>query len=172
MFMALEKRLRPQDFKSYVYTIFDLQSFFQGILARQMPHALDQNRVEACFLKEICKINKNIFGLTSHLDDHMIRYVIMFFDNEYADTLLLDEMERAFRFRHHSFKQPPSKTFSARKARTLFNVTKEEFNTLNKRTLTRIYRKLARKHHPDKGGSHTKFVEINNAYQTLLEKIK
>jgi len=42
---------------------------------------------------------------------------------------------------------------------------------MSKSRLTRIYRKLAREHHPDHGESHDKFVEINNAYQILLEKI-
>jgi len=133
---------------------------------------MDQDKVETFFLEEICRINKDLFGLTSHLDDYLIRYLIMFFDNEYADTILLDEMERAFRFRHRSFNHPPPKAFSAGKARTLFHISKEELKNLNKRSLTRIYRKLARKHHPDRGGSHDKFVEINNAYQILLGKIK
>ncbi len=171
-FLAQEKKLGAQNLKSYVYTIFDLQSFFQGFMAKQMPHALDQTKVETYFLKEICRINKNLFGLTSHLHGYMVRYLIMFFDNDYADTLLLEEMERAFRSRHRSFKQPPPKSFSARRARTLFHITKEELKKLNKRGLTKIYRKLAREHHPDRGGSHEQFVEINNAYQILLEKIK
>ncbi len=170
-FMAQEKNLGAQELKSYVYTVFDLHSFFQGFMAKLMPHALDQNKVETFFLKEICRVNKHLFGLTSHLDGYMIRYVIMFFDNTYADTLLLEEMERAFRFRRRSYNQPPPKNVSVPRARNLFKITKEEFKKLTKRKLTQIYRKLAREHHPDRGGSHDKFVEINNAYQALLEKI-
>ena len=171
-FMVQEKTLEPSNLKSYVFTIFDLQSFFQGILAKQMPQALDPNKVETFFLKEICHINRHLFGLTSHLHTYMVRYLIMFFDNDYAYTLLLEEMERAFRFRHRSFDPPPPKAFSARKARSLFKITKEEFKNLNKRGLRKIYRKLAREHHPDRGGSHNQFVEINNAYQILVEKIR
>jgi len=170
-FMVQEKTLEPSNLKSYVYTIFDLQSFFQGMLAKQMPHALDQHKVETFFLKEICRINKHLFGLTSHLHAYMVRYLIMFFDNDYAHSLLLEEMERAFRFRHRSFNQPPPQAFSGRKARSLFKITKEEFKTLNKRGLRKIYRKLAREHHPDRGGSHSQFVELNNAYQILVEKL-
>jgi DnaJ domain len=170
-FMAKEKTLGPNDLKSYVYTIFDLQSFFQGFLAKQMPQALDQKKVEILFLKEICRINKHLFGLTSQLSDYMVRYLIMFFDNEYADSLLLEEMERAFKSRHRSFKVPPKKNVSTAKARTLFKLSKEELKNLDNRKLTRLYRKLAREHHPDHGGSHEKFVEINNAYQTLLQRL-
>ena len=170
-FMAQEKTLEPSNLKSYVYTIFDLQSFFQGALAKQMPQALDQHKVEAFFLKEICRINKRLFGLISHLHAYMVRYLIMFFDNDYAHTLLLDEMERAFRFRHRSFSPPSPKTFSTRKARSIFKITKEEFKNLNKRGLRKIYRRLAREHHPDRGGSHDQFIEINNAYQVLVERL-
>jgi hypothetical protein len=170
-FMDQEKKLESTDLKSYVYTIFDLQSFFQGALAKQMPHALDQHKVETFFLKEICRINKDLFGLTSHLHAYMVRYLIMFFDNDYAHTLLLDEMERAFRFRHRSFNPPSPKAFSGRKARSIFKITQEEFKNLNKRGLRKIYRRLAREHHPDRGGSHDQFVEINDAYQILVGKL-
>ena len=34
------------------------------------------------------------------------------------------------------------------------------------------FRKLAAKHHPDKGGDHKKFVEIKEAYETLSDPVK
>jgi hypothetical protein len=171
-FMAQESKLKARNLKSYVYTIFDLQHFFKGFMAKKMPHVLDQDKVEAFFLEELCHINKELFGLTSHLDDYLLKYLIMFFDNEYAGTILLEDLERDFRFRHRFFNQIPKNSVSTRKARTLFNITREELKTLNKKRLAKIYRKFAREYHPDKGGSHDKFVEINNAYQALLEKIK
>jgi hypothetical protein len=169
-FMAKEKTLKPNDLKSYVYTIFDLQSFFKGFMAKQMPQALDQEKVETLFLKEICRINQHLFGLT-WLSSYMVRYLIMFFDNEYAESLLLEEMEMAFRSRHRTFHPPPPKNISTAKARALFKLGKEDLKNLDKRKLTRLYRKLAREHHPDRGGSHDKFVEINNAYQILLQRL-
>ncbi len=170
-FMTKEKTLKPNDLKSYVYTIFDLQSFFKGFMAKTMPQALDQERIETLFLKEICRINRHLFGLTS-LSSYMVRYLIMFFDNEYAESLLLEEMERAFRSRHRTFHPPPPQNISTAKARALFKLSKEDLKNLNPRKLTRLYRKLAREHHPDRGGSHDKFVEINNAYQTLLQRLR
>lgn len=38
--------------------------------------------------------------------------------------------------------------------------------------IKRAYRKLAQEHHPDKGGSHEKFKEINEAYQVLKDSSK
>ena len=42
---------------------------------------------------------------------------------------------------------------------------------MTKENLTKLYRRLARQVHPDTGGSDEKFIELNNAYQSLLEKI-
>ncbi len=170
-FMTQETGLRPKDFKSYVYTIFDLQRFFQGFMAKQMPQALDQAKVEAFFLDEICDINKILFNL-DHLHNYLVRYLIMFFDNPYGGTVLLEEMEQEFRFRHRSFNQQPKPSVSKAKARDVFNISKSEFNAMDKKALTKKFRKLARAHHPDMGGSHEKFVEINEAYQALVEKFK
>ena len=32
-------------------------------MAKQMPHALDQNKVEAFFIQELCQLNNELFGL-------------------------------------------------------------------------------------------------------------
>lgn len=38
--------------------------------------------------------------------------------------------------------------------------------------LKRAYRKLASQHHPDKGGNHSKFQEVEEAYRTLSDPQK
>lgn len=38
--------------------------------------------------------------------------------------------------------------------------------------IKKAFRKLAAKHHPDKGGDHKKFVEIKEAYETLSDPLK
>ncbi|MDD9301191.1 MAG: J domain-containing protein [Desulfobacter sp.] len=170
-FMAQEKAIKPKDLKSYVYTIFDLQRFFKGFLAKQMPHAMDQNKVETFFIKELCQLNKEFFSLTTHLHEYLARYAIMFFDHSYGDTVLLDDMEKDFRFRHRFFTPRPKPSVSFARAREMFNLGKTEFKSMDKKTLTRKFRQLARKHHPDKGGDDDTFIKINEAYQALLKKI-
>jgi hypothetical protein len=172
-FIRQESRLNLRELKSYVYTIFDLQRFFNGFMAKKMPHVLDQNKADTFFIQELCHLNKTLFQRSGHLHEHLIRYATMFFDHSYGDTVLLEEMERDFRFRSRFFHQPqaPKPAVSRSRAREIFNLTAAELNTMGKRSLTRRFRKLAREHHPDKGGSHDKFVELSEAYQALLEKI-
>lgn len=172
-FLSQESRLKDRELKSYVYTIFDLQRFFRGFMAKKMPHALNQEKVETFFLDELCDINQRLFDRTDHLHPYMNRYLIMFFDHAYADTVLLEELKNDFIFRHRFFRQPPPRpTVSGKKARMVFNIDKQTMKTMSRRELTRRYRELARKHHPDKGGSHDAFVELNNAFQALLKKIR
>jgi hypothetical protein len=171
-FLKQEFSLKSHELKSYVYTIFNLQSFFSGFMAKTMPHALDQERVDHHFLEEICRINGGLFNEKTFLDDYMIRYLVMFFDHAYDNTTLLDDFAHAFMSRHRKFRPPaPRPALSTQKACKAFHLTQKEFAALTKKGLTRQYRKLARQVHPDAGGSHEKFVELNLAYESLLKKI-
>ena len=173
-FMDQERRLRAKELKSYVYTVLDLHRFFQGFMAKQMPQALDQDKVETFFIQEVCLLNKELFGMTGRLHEYLIRYAVMFFDHTYGDSVLLDDMVKDFQFRQRSrWNKPPSATpqIKLSKAFKLFNLTTKTLESMDKKDLTREFRRLARQHHPDRGGSHDTFVELNNAYQALLEKI-
>jgi len=174
LFMDQERILRKKELKSYVYTALDLHRFFKGFMARQMPHALDQDKVETFFIRELCLLNKELFGLTSHLHEYLIRYAVMFFDHTYGDTVLLDDMVKDFQFRQRSRWYKPAGTtgqIGLSRAFKIFNLTAKALAAMDRKDLTREFRRLAREHHPDKGGSHDRFVELNNAYQTLLERV-
>ena len=164
--------LKARELKSYVYAVFDLQRFFQGMTAKKMPQALDQDKVDEYFLTEICRINKTVYKRGKDLDSHLIRYLIMFFDHPYADTTLLDDLAKDFMNRHRVFSPRPADSLSIDNACKLFHISREELKTMTRKHLTRLYRKLARQVHPDTGGSHEKFVNLNKAYETLLEKIR
>lgn len=171
-FLKQEFTLKARELKSYVYTVFNLQRFFDGFMAKKMPHALDQEKVDEYFLEEICRLNTELFNNNTRLDEYMRRYVIMFFDHPYAGTTLLDDFARDFMSRHRVFTPRPEKSITTRNACKIFNITKTALATMTQKHLTKLYRGLARQVHPDTGGSHEKFVELNNAYETLLQKIK
>jgi len=171
-FRRQEFSLQITELKSYVYTIFDLQSFFAGFMAKTMPHALDQEKVDSCFLKEVCRLNLEIFHKKVFLHEYLIRYVILFFDHTYADTSLLDEFAKDFMHRKRHFRPKPANKVSVANACKIFSIMPHLITTITKKSLTKLYREMARKLHPDKGGSNEDFVKLNNAYETLLEKIK
>jgi len=171
-FLKQEFALKAHELKSYVYTVFDLQYFFSGLMAKRMPHVLDQEKVDHYFLKELCHLNNELFHSSTWLDDYLIRYLIMFFDHQYANTTLLDDFAKDFMFRNRSFKPRRQKSISIKNACKVFKITPEIFQQLTSKELTRHYRELARKVHPDTGGTHEQFVELNTAYESLSEKIK
>lgn len=170
-FLGQELSMNVRELKSYVYTVFDLQQFFSGFLARKMPHALDQEKVDGFFLEEICRINTRLFNMTGSLHPYMIRYVIMFFDYPYENTRLLDEFAKDFMYRHR-FHRPKPRGPTTGRALKIFKISEQQIKTMTRRELTRQYRKLARQRHPDTGGSHETFVKLNNAYKRLLDRIK
>ncbi len=171
-FLRQESALKAHELKSYVYTVFDLQRFFHSFMAKKMPQAMDQEKADEYFIKELCRLNKQFFKISSTLHIYMIRYAVMFFDYIYADSTLLDDFVHSFMNRHRSHAPKPKNPVSANNALNIFQLTRNDLKTLTKRKLTRIYRKLARQVHPDTGGSDEKFVELNDAFNTLLEKIK
>lgn len=171
-FLRQEQRLKVRELKSYVYTVFDLQRFFQGFMAKTMPHALNQDKVDDYFGRELCRLNKELFDETEKPHPYMIRYIIMFFDHLYADTTLLDDFANAFMSRRRQFRPPkPRNPVSVKNALAIFGLNSEKIKTMDKKELTRLYRKKARNVHPDTGGSNEKFVELNNAFESLLERI-
>ena len=41
----------------------------------------------------------------------------------------------------------------------------------DRKSIERRYRQLAMKHHPDKGGNADHFVEIKQAYESLIQSV-
>ena len=162
--------------KTYAYVIFDLQRFFSETCARKMPQGLDQNKVDEHFLEEICHLNADPSfwageNIGSTLHEYLIRYVVMFFDNDYGPDASLQDFIKEF-VNARRFRSAPArkKTVSFDEASTLFGVKKETLRTMTKRGLTRLYRRMAQKLHPDKGGEHEKFIQLTEAYQDLLRR--
>jgi len=176
-FMTQEQALKATELKTYVYTAFDLQRFFPTMMAKKMPQILDQHRVDQYFLEEICHINRILFNSdaqqsSNDLNAYLIRYVTMFFDHDYQNSDLLDDYAKEFMYRHHFYKQTPQKKpVQMEKACQVFGVKQEVMTSITRSRLNRLYRRLALKHHPDKGGSNEKFVELTETYEGLLERL-
>ncbi len=173
-FVKMECRLKASELKSYTYVIFDLQRFFTESIAKTMPQGLDQNKVDKHFLEELCRLNSDASfwageDVPDFLHRYLIRYLIMFFDYDYDPDFSLRDYIKKFINKRRSWRSPAQKsTVTFKQASTIFGVKEDVLRTMTKRSLVRLYRRMAQKLHPDKGGSHEEFVELNEAYQKIL----
>ncbi|MEA3232279.1 MAG: J domain-containing protein [Thermodesulfobacteriota bacterium] len=172
-FMRKERVLRPGELKSYVYVIFNLKRFFSTILAERAPETLDQEELDTCFVKEICRLNRSaeFWGDPDHgswLHEYLARYLIIYFDTEFSHGRYLQDELRAFINRHRAYR-PPTKhpNVSMSEASALFGVAQDMLEKMTLAALTRRYRRLALKHHPDRGGDPEMFIRITEAYRSM-----
>ena len=177
-FLESEGVLDSSELKSYVYVIFDLQRFSSKLTAKTMPQALDQKKVDEHFIEEICRLNKDRSfwaGMTTGpgLNEYLIRYIIMFFDNEYGQSYFLHDYIKNF-IDGKRFYAPPLKKSSVTldEAITIFGIKKDKLKKMSRRGLTALYWHMAKKHHPDKGGKHENFIKLTEAYEELLRSKK
>lgn len=174
LILEREQDLSPQEYKSYIFAIFDLQHYFTESCARTMPHALDSDKLDECFLHEICRLDsdklfwqgmKRDAGLVSY----MIRYVVMFFDYSFPGGQTWNEFVRAhIGSGQRAGPMKGSRRMSMSEATTVFGVKQSKLSAMSRAALTRLYRKKAQQMHPDKGGDHEQFIELTTAYNELL----
>lgn len=173
-FMVQEQVLTPAEFKNYVYVSFNLQRFFKELIAKEFPQGLNQKSVDQYFVDEICRLNKNLEFWDGRppqeeLHEHLIRYVLWFFDYDYGHSTLLEDYIKDFMNRHRSHRPPKTKeTVSIDEAGKIFGVKEETLKNITIRGLRRLYRRQAQQLHPDTGGDHEKFIKLTEAYQSLL----
>jgi len=172
----MERGLQPREIRPYVYTALNLQSCFPSHLLRNQPAGLDREKVDAVFLDEICRLNRdNSFfrGVEDHdsccLHSILARYVILYFDHEFPGITLNDYLNEFMRSRfRNSVRQRP--VMALESACRLFGITVCEFEGMSEKDLVRVYRRTAHKVHPDKGGSQDGFVQVTEAYECLLAR--
>ena len=177
LFTGMERDLRDTEKKTYAYVIFDVAGHFPGIFSRKFPHALPQEKVDAFFLEEVCRINEDRefwAGLerTGPMDDYLKKYVCWFFDNDFEKVGLMEHLFMEWVDQRRAYRPPVAASMPVDEALSVMEITREELSILTVRTLTRQYRKAAKTRHPDKGGSHEYFIKLNHAYSDLLRMVK
>lgn len=175
-FMDMEKALQHNEQRTYVFAIFDLQRHFTQSFSATMPEALNQLDIADYFVEDICRLSNDeqFFAdgtAGGSLHDHLIRYMIMFFDHGYGRRSLFDDFVREFMGRHRAFAWPERKpSVSTDQAVRIFKTEWKKLQSMDRVQLTRLYRRRAKQLHPDSGGNHDEFVELNAAYASLLAR--
>ncbi|BBO66954.1 hypothetical protein DSCA_08840 [Desulfosarcina alkanivorans] len=173
-FMAAERILDAGELASYTYQIFDLQQYFTERFARSHPEGLDQDRLDRCFMDALCRLNGDESfwkgsDAESGLREHLVRYAVMFFDHPFPSRDPFHDFLRDFMNRHRIHRPPESVQVSLAESARLLGVSVDVLKKMGCRALTRQYRKLALRHHPDKGGDPETFVRLSAAYDKLLK---
>ena len=177
-FIEMEAILRPREYKAYTYVIFNIQRFFTQWFAKETPQMLKQDKVDNFILDEICDLNEDEafwdgMPIGDCLHDYLIRYMVMYFDHDYAPKSFMEDYLRNFINSRRDYRpsfQSSSVTLS--EASTIFEKPKSELKQMSRRDLARLYRQRAQKLHPDKGGEHETFVKLTRAYHDLLKTKK
>lgn len=173
-FILMESELTASELKNYIYVIFDLQRHFSAMFAREMPEAMDQEKIAHYFIDDLCRINRDRslwLGMEtgSFLNDYLKRYVIMFFDYDFEKSSFWEdrEFEKFNRRRYHrQHTRPVEEVYS--EAGTIFDIPERELKKMTKRQLKKLFRKKAQELHPDKGGEQDDFVNLSRVYDELI----
>jgi hypothetical protein len=174
-FLQAERILKPHERKAYVYVIFDLQRFFSQLCAKTMPQGLDQEAVDTYFEQELCRLNRDRTfwaGMTMHarLQDYLVRYLIMYFDMDYGRSDFLETLFNQFRNAHRRHRWPrPSPGISLAEASMIFGLDERRLREMDRRELSRLFRRKAMQMHPDQGGRPQDFIRLSEAYKTLMQ---
>lgn len=173
-----EKALQPREYKNYLFSIFDLQRFFQSRLSRYMPQSLDPEKVDHVFVEQYCMLDRDAgfwqgYARSDKTPEYLLRYLIMYFDLAVeGDTLWNAGWARRGRYRRPFTGAASGNRMSLDKAAGVIGVSRKELAAMTKKEITSLYRKQAHTLHPDKGGEHDKFVELTAAYNELLRSLK
>ena len=178
-FLMAERILKPVERKLYTYVIFDLQRHFSSPLAKRFPAAMDGIKLDEHFIAAVCRLNddRNFWrGLSrgAALPAYLIRYVTMYFDNSFAEEDFMAAYVRDFMRSRRSFRFPqqPGPAMGFKAAAQALGLAVEDLKKMNPTVLTRHYRKMAIKLHPDQGGNQEQFIKVTEAYQSALQKLK
>ena len=104
-FLTQEMFLEPSELKTYLFASFDLQRFFTESFAKSFPEGLDPKKMDKHFEEEICRLqrDRSFWGNEANegtLHEYLIRYVIMFFDNDFDRKSLMGDYVKDFINRH------------------------------------------------------------------------
>jgi hypothetical protein len=171
----MEQQLNPRDYKAYAYVIFNINQFFTESFAKKRPHYLLQCDVDDYFIDEICKLNQDHEFWTgmqtrSRLHEYLIRYILMYFDYDYAPRSWVEDYIRHFINSHRDYQMPfNAGSVTMDKASSIFGQSKAVLKKMNRKELVTLFRRRALELHPDKGGNHEKFVDLTHAYHVLLK---
>lgn len=170
-FLAEERRLKPHEKSAYVATIFELNRFVPDPLADTSV----AEQMDACFVSRLCRLDGDERFWTGmptegRLREYLVRYAVLYFDCEPLRPSPWQAYVEDFINRHRAYHPPLKVRIKTEEAGRLFGMQWKALKILDKRSLSRLYRRLALKHHPDQGGDPEMFRLLTHYYKVLLKR--
>ena len=170
-FLKEERLLKLHEVHAYISTIFDLRRFLPDPSSDQSFH----DQLDQYFLSHLCQLDQDVKFWAGAPDEHilhhyLIKYVIMYFDFDRSPVSGWQQYIQDFLNRHRTYTPPRKVQIKIEEAETLFGMSWKELKQLSRKALSRRYRRLALKHHPDQGGDPKLFNRLTQYYQALLGK--
>jgi|GEM_PF-88416 len=181
LFEVMEQQLPPHEIRPYLYTALQMQTHFRHLLTRNQPAALDPEKIDHYFVEDLCRLNRDerfFRGVEPHdlgtLHPYLVKYLIMFFDHAFDPRSVWAEYAADFRWRHQFYREPPhphgGMSPAEQEACQVLGISLNDFQKMDRPELSRCYRHLAKKAHPDRGGDDQAFVTLKAAYEFLLRR--
>jgi hypothetical protein len=173
-FLDMEQQLNPREYKAYAYVIFNINRFFAESFAKKRPQDLKHDDVDQHFVDQICKLNQDPafwagMQTTGSLHEYLIRYLLMYFDYDFAPRSWVEDYLRNFINSRRDYQSPfKSDSVTLKQASSIFGESGDVLKKMSRQELVRLFRRKAQEFHPDKGGNHEKFVDLTRAYHVLL----
>lgn len=170
-FLTEERKLRHHEKGLYVATIFRLTEF-QPRADTSQPLFV---QLDGYFMDRLCRLNRDNLFLAGEskpkgLFEYLIRYVIIYFDFETRcidpDHIFISEFMR----RHRRYSPMGKTKIKIKEIENLFGHEWKALKRMNRTKLTRLFRRLALKHHPDQGGDGETFRRLTQYYRALLSR--
>lgn len=174
----MERALRPDELKKYIYVIFNLQRNFPQNYAAFMPEALIEEEAEDVFLEELCRLNDDSTFWQEEeeaqfLHEHLQGYLISFFDSRFTRRSYDYDFYQSFRRAHRNFAWPQKKTaMTDEDSSRIFGRNMAELKKMSLKELTRLFRRSAKEHHPDSGGKAEDFIKLLETFEILKANLR
>ncbi len=170
-FLKEERRLRTHEQATYVSTVFDLGRF---VPQPDSPNSLVE-QMDAYFISRLCRLDSDDrfwAGLPAEgrLRDYLVKYAIIYFDLAAPRQSPWQAYVEDFINQRRAYHAPQKVRIKIEEAGRLFGLQWKMLKKLDKIALGRLYRRLALKHHPDKGGDPEMFRRLTDYYKILKKK--
>lgn len=168
----MERDLPPRESANYVYAALGIALRVAPFL-RDHPSALGQDVLDGHIMDALCAVDsdKAFFSGVDRasgdaLHPYLQKYAWLYFDSDFHHEAAWPD---PFRLWQRAARQPaPRPSVSLETACAVFEIAVRDFRSMSRREFMRLYRRKAKKIHPDTGGEHEEFVRLAEAYERLL----